>query len=71
MAAEPPAAFGLIPGGMWETNTSNVNLRSGPGTGYSSQGQLKKGTDFTFTAPTGPVSVFSVATDRVTPVRSR
>ncbi|GAA2965014.1 SH3 domain-containing protein [Kitasatospora cinereorecta] len=36
------------PGGVWETSTSNVNLRSGPGTNYSSKGQLGKGTDFTY-----------------------
>ncbi|WP_416974629.1 SH3 domain-containing protein [Streptomyces sp. 4F14] len=36
------------PGSVWETSASNVNLRSGPGTNYSSKGQLKKGTDFTY-----------------------
>ncbi|WP_374778580.1 SH3 domain-containing protein (plasmid) [Streptomyces sp. NBC_01310] len=36
------------PGSVWETSTSNVNLRSGPGTGYSSKGQLRSGTDFTY-----------------------
>ncbi|WP_433406956.1 SH3 domain-containing protein [Streptomyces sp. CA-146814] len=37
-----------LPGGVWETSASNVNLRSGPSTSYSSKGQLKKGTDFTY-----------------------
>src|SRR4051812_12354894 len=36
------------PGSVWETTTGNVNLRSGPGTGYSSYGQLAQGTDFTY-----------------------
>ncbi|MER7688658.1 SH3 domain-containing protein [Streptomyces sp. NPDC097610] len=37
-----------LPGSVWETVARNVNLRSGPGTGYSSYGQLAKGTDFTY-----------------------
>ncbi|MFD4764013.1 SH3 domain-containing protein [Streptomyces sp. NPDC058439] len=36
------------PGSVWKTTTGNVNLRSGPGTGYSSKGQLAKGTNFTY-----------------------
>ena len=36
------------PGSVWETLSSNVNFRSGPGTNYSSYGQLAKGTDFTY-----------------------
>lgn len=32
--------------GTWRTDATNVNLRSGPGTGYSSKGQLSNNTRF-------------------------
>jgi hypothetical protein len=37
-----------LPGSVWETQTGNVNIRSGPGTNYGSYGQLARGTDFTY-----------------------
>ena len=32
--------------GTWEATVNNLNLRSGPGTNYSSKGQISKGTKF-------------------------